>query len=69
MKENQIAPLRLLRFPEVLERTRLSKATIYRRLQAGKFPRPIRLGDRVVAWHADKIEQWVADRPDAGSWN
>jgi predicted DNA-binding transcriptional regulator AlpA len=33
-------PIRFLRLPEVLERTGLSRSTIYVRLAEGRFPRP-----------------------------
>ena len=35
---------RILRLPEVMRLTGLSKATIHRRYRDGTFPRPLRLG-------------------------
>ena len=33
------------------------------RLEAkGRFPRRFRLGDRQVAWPADEVDQWLAER-------
>lgn len=23
------------------------------------FPAPVRLGERIVRWHADQVEQWI----------
>jgi len=55
-------PIRFLRLPEVIERTGLSRSTIYVRLAAGCFPRPVALGGRAVGWIEAEIEEWVAER-------
>ncbi len=55
-------PTRFLRLPEVMERTGLSRSTIYVRLAAGRFPRPVALGGRAVGWIEAEIEEWVAER-------
>ena len=55
-------PTRFLRLPEVMERTGLSRSTIYVRLAAGCFPRPVALGMRAVGWIEAEIEEWVAER-------
>ena len=41
---------RVLRLPAVMERTGLSKASIYRLIKASDFPAAIRLGCRAVGW-------------------
>ena len=58
---------RILRLREVSMLTRLSKATIYRLLSSGRFPRPIRLSVRAVGWRTKEIEEWLASRERAGS--
>jgi prophage regulatory protein len=59
------APRRLLRLPEVIERTGLSRTSIYRAMQAGEFPRAVPLFRRGVAWPAEEVEGWIASRLDA----
>ena len=54
--------LTLLRLPCVIARTSLSRSTLYRRVAAGDFPRPIKLGERASAWSAAEIDAWIADR-------
>ncbi len=54
---------RLLRLPQVVERTGLSETTIWRWEKAGKFPRRRRLGPNSVAWVADELEEWAAALP------
>ena len=55
-------PARLLRRPEVEARTGLRRAAIYSAIKAGKFPRPVRIGDRAVAWSEAEIDGWIAER-------
>ena len=55
-------PARFLRLREVLERTGLSRSTIYVRLEQGRFPRPVSLGDRAVRWVEAEVDEWIAER-------
>ena len=58
MQQNQsIGPL--LRLPSVEAQTGLSKSEIDRRIKAGTFPQPLKLGARAVAWPAAQIDAWV----------
>ena len=56
---------RILRRREVERLTLLSKASIYRQMQMGTFPMPVKLGPRSVAWVAEEIHEWIASRPRA----
>jgi len=53
---------RLLRLPEVLERTALSQSSVYRLIADNGFPSPVRLSKRSVAWVEHEVEGWIADR-------
>ncbi|EPG2630846.1 TPA: AlpA family transcriptional regulator [Pseudomonas aeruginosa] len=53
---------RFLRRPEVEARTGFKRAHIYNLMQEGKFPKPVRVGIRAVAWDSLEIDQWLADR-------
>lgn len=55
-------PLRFLRIREVLARTGLSKSTLYDRIRAGTFPKPVRLGGTLSAWVESEVEAWMATR-------
>ncbi|MCF3635443.1 AlpA family transcriptional regulator [Komagataeibacter intermedius] len=50
---------RLLRLREVTERTGLSRATIYRHISKGTFPRPRKLSSGTIRWHSGIIEDWI----------
>ena len=54
--------VRILRLPEVLARTGLSRSTIYVRLDQGRFPRPVSLGARAVGWIEAEVDEWIRDR-------
>jgi prophage regulatory protein len=54
-----------LRRPAVLELTGLSTTTIYDLMREGKFPRPIKLTGRAVAWPESAIATWLQSRPAA----
>lgn len=52
----------LKRLPDVLNRVGYSRSTIYQLITQGKFPKPINLGARAVAWLESDIDEWIAAR-------
>jgi len=56
-------PEHYLRRPAVEIATGLSRSSIYAMMEAGDFPRPVRIGKRAVAWPQSAIEAWLATRP------
>ena len=60
--ESRPIPIRFLRLPDVLSRTRLSRSQIYRLEAVSRFPRHVKLGDAVSAWVESEVDQWCADR-------
>lgn len=59
-------PQRLLRRPEVIERTGLGRTTLYLLERSGKFPQRRQLTPRVVAWVEAEVDQWVRERETRG---
>lgn len=57
---------RILRRPEVERLTGLRKSTIYHLMDAGLFPRPIKLGSRAVGWRKAELREWSDSRPRGG---
>ena len=55
-----LTPDRLLAKRQVEERTSLDITTIYRKMKAGTFPQPVRVGRRRVAWRESDIAAWQA---------
>ncbi len=56
------SPVRFLRLSEVRNRVPYSRATIYRLITAGQFPRPYSLGARAVAWLESDVTAWIEAR-------
>ncbi|MBU0589449.1 MAG: AlpA family transcriptional regulator [Gammaproteobacteria bacterium] len=59
-------PDKFIRLPEVIAITARSKPTIYVDIKKGKFPAPINIGERAVAWLSSDIEKWIAQRVAQG---
>lgn len=55
------SPDRFLRLKAVLGRTGLTRTTLYRMVQAGKFPRQIRIGIRCSGWRESAVDDWARD--------
>lgn len=49
------------RLPDVLRITGLSRPTLYRRIAASRFPRPVHLGGRACGWAHAALQDWIAD--------
>jgi prophage regulatory protein len=53
---------RVLRLDGVIEKTGLSRASIYRLQDAGEFPPSIRLSANRVGWFESEIDRWITER-------
>ena len=51
-----------LRQPQVLVFIPISRSTLWRRIQAGTFPGPVKLSARVTAWRAEDVRRWIAEQ-------
>jgi prophage regulatory protein len=49
----------LLRLRDVIEKTSLSRSTIYRRIDDKTFPKPVKVGDFAVRWKSSAIDGWI----------
>lgn len=52
----------LYRRPAVQEITCLSRSSIYDLMRQGKFPRPIKLTGKAVAWRESDLTAWLESR-------
>ena len=53
---------RVIRRPEVLERTGLSATTIYKLERRGEFPAHFMLTPRCAAWDEAEVNAWIEAR-------
>ena len=58
---------RLLRLRDVVERTGLSRSSIYRLAAAGEFPRQRRLRYKLAVWLESEVDAWIAETWDAAA--
>ena len=56
MEDN--SKIRFLRKPEVLNRLGVSASTLYRWTKFGRFPEPVEVGPRVVAWIETEVDSF-----------
>jgi prophage regulatory protein len=52
-------PDRILRIGTVLERTGLSRATLYRKIGQGNFPRQVKISTRCAGWRESAVNDWM----------
>lgn len=52
----------LIKLPEVAALTRRSRTRIYADMDEGKFPKPVKIGQRSVAWVESEVRDWLDAR-------
>jgi prophage regulatory protein len=45
--------------PEVVRMVGMCRATIYKYVNKGEFPRPIYFGQRISLWSETRIQEWM----------
>jgi prophage regulatory protein len=53
----------ILRHPQVLRITGLSRTTLWRLERQGRFPKRLRLASNSVGWLDADIQRWIESRP------
>ncbi len=53
---------KLLRFPSLQEMTGLSRSTIWRLENEGRFPSRKQITDRAVGWSEQEVNIWLQER-------
>ena len=57
--------MKVLRLPDVVARVGLSKSTLWRLINGGEFPEPIKLGPRATGWLEEEVDAWIKSRSRA----
>jgi len=55
--------MKILRAPDVIEMTGLSRVTLWRLERARKFPLRLRLSNNAVGWRDDEVIAWLNSLP------
>jgi prophage regulatory protein len=52
-------PDRIIRIKTVLERTGLTRSTLYRKIGNGTFPRQVAISQRCAGWRESAVNDWL----------
>ena len=55
----------LLRLSDVSRLFGVSRSTIYKRMAAGDFPKPLRISERSVRWRMADLQEWASTLANA----
>jgi len=61
MNIESVGQLTFERLPVVCKRVGVTKSTLYRWVDSGQFPAPIKIGERAVAWSSQAVDSWMLD--------
>jgi prophage regulatory protein len=56
--------VQFIRIRQVLEMIGVSRTTLWRMVQAGTFPRPVRITERSRGYPRETVEAWMTARTD-----
>jgi prophage regulatory protein len=56
-------PDRIIRLKTVLNRSGLSRSTVYRKTNEGTFPPRVKININGVGWHESELDRWIANPP------
>ncbi|MBB3140321.1 helix-turn-helix transcriptional regulator [Halomonas organivorans] len=54
--------MRLIKLKDVISLTGLARSTIYKYISEERFPKPVSLGERNVAWVEEEIQDWILEK-------
>lgn len=52
----------ILRLPQVLTRTGLSRSLLYQKINEGTFPKQIPLGVRAIGFSENSVNRWIENQ-------
>ena len=56
---------KILKAKQVAEEINVSVPQVYKLVSLGRFPKPIKLGERGSGWLTSEIDDWLQSRVDA----
>lgn len=55
-----------VRRPVVLAHVPFGPTKLHEEIKAGRFPAPVKFGERLAAWRAEEVHQWIAAQGNSG---
>lgn len=65
MYRNALPETGFLRLPEVLKLYPVSRSTWWAGVRAGRYPQPVKIGERCTAWRAEDIRALIESAASA----
>lgn len=62
LKQSKEVIKMILKINEVVQKCNLSRATIYKKVKEGTFPKQIKLSERSSGWLESEVNQWIESR-------
>ncbi|KKO47708.1 AlpA family transcriptional regulator [Arsukibacterium sp. MJ3] len=54
--------MKLIKLKAVMDCTGLARSTVYKFIAEDRFPKPVKLGTRMVAWVESEIQDWIQQK-------
>jgi prophage regulatory protein len=51
----------ILRLPDVIRVTGLSRSSVYEKARRGQFPKSVRISERVIGWRIGEVRRWLRE--------
>jgi len=48
-----------IRQKSLIEKLGFSAPTLWRKVKAGTFPKPVKLGQNMTAWRCEEVQAWM----------
>jgi len=61
--------MKFVRPRQVLEMIGVSRTTLWRMVQSGSFPAPVRITERNSGYVLDAVEEWMKARTEGRPWH
>jgi len=57
-----MADQQIIKLPQVEAKTTFSRATIYRLISKGEFPKQVKLSERSSGWIKEEVNNWLENK-------
>lgn len=57
-----MSPDRFYRMKQLREHLNIPAPTLYQWVREGRFPKPVQLGPKVIAWQGEVINAWLSEK-------
>jgi predicted DNA-binding transcriptional regulator AlpA len=56
-----------IRLADLVKFVPFGKSSVWRKVNAGEFPEPVKLSAQVTAWRAEDVHAWITHQAKAGA--